>query len=950
MVLRRLRSKLLITGAVLLVVTTAALFMLSEWEKERAEKAAEAEGNLPPALGRHLEQLKQALPGTGGESSEGPGSAAELAFFQRAFPDRDIPLARIERARLDAKTLRGKGFPTGKGRPGTWVSVGPSNAVYPFFPLRDNTQYIPNEYAAGGRTTALAIAPVCAPGNCRLWAATSGGGVWRTDDALRAEPKWTYLSGVFEGNAVGSITVDPNDPSGNTIWVGTGEGNTCGSGCVAGKGLYRSADGGNTWSGPLGASVFNMRGVGTIAVKPGDSNTIYAGSGFAVTGHASSCCYGAGSAYRATIPGAPLWGLYKSTDGGATWAFIHNGAATTAECGTDNSAIASNATPCSPRGVRKVVFDPSNADTVYAASYARGVWRSNDAGATWTQIKASLDSTIATTRPDIAVTSLSNGKTRMYVGEGHTNAGGVYSRLFRSDDVASGSPTFVDLTSSDPANPGYGSFNYCTGQCWYDNFVVTPAGHPDVVYLGGSYQYSETGRISNGRGVVLSTDAGVSFTDMTMDSTDLVHPNAMHPDQHSLVVNPNNPYQSFEASDGGIVRASGEFSNASSNCDSRGLSPTRLSRCRQLLSRVPTLIESLNKGLTTLQFQSLSVSPFNPNLVQGGTQDNGTWQSTGSPTKWLNMMIGDGGQSGFDAANPHFRFHTYFGASPDVNFSDGATADWNWISDVFFTDVADPQLFYVPIISDPNVSGTMYVGATHVWRTKTHGLGTMTLAEFRLHCNEWTGDFAVPCGDWVQLGPTTLTDASLGDRSGGNVAAVERATSDTSTLWAATTTGRVFVSKNANAADAGAVSFVRIDSSAANDPGRFVTGIYIDPANANRAWISYSGFNGATPLTPGHVFEVTYNLGAGTATWTDRSYDLGDLPTTDVVRDDATGDLYASSDFGVFRLASGATSWTPAAPGMPNVSVAGLTIVPGARKLYAATHGLGAWLLNLPSP
>src|SRR3989454_7681743 len=398
----------------------------------------------------------------------------------------------------------------------------------------------------------------------------------------------------------------------------------------------------------------------------------------------------------------------------------------------------------------------------------------------------------------------------MYVAEGSTgpaadpDATQPYSRLFRSDDVAGGSPTFPELSSSAPGDQRYGSYNFCTGQCWYDNFVVTPAGYPDVVYLGGSYQYSETGRISNGRGVGLPTDGGFSFTDMTMDSTDLVHPNAMHPDQHSLVVNPNNPYQSFEASDGGIVRASGEFSNASSNCDSRGLSPTRLSRCRQLLSRVPTLIESLNKGLTTLQFQSLSVSPFNPTLVQGGTQDNGTWQSTGSPTKWLNMMIGDGGQSGFDAANPHFRFHTYFGASPDVNFSDGATADWNWISDVFFTDVADPQLFYVPIISDPNISVTMYVGATHVWRTETHGLGTRTLARLRLHCNDWTGDFTVPCGDWVQLGLTTLTTSSLGDRARGNVAAVERATSEISTLWAAAATGRLFCSTNANAADAGA--------------------------------------------------------------------------------------------------------------------------------------------------
>jgi hypothetical protein len=83
-------------------------------------------------------------------------------------------------------------------------------------------------------------------------------------------------------------------------------------------------------------------------------------------------------------------------------------------------------------------------------------------------------------------------------------------------------------------------------------------------------------------------------------------------------------------------------------------------------------------------------------------------------------------------------------------------------------------------------------------------------------------------------------------------------------------------------------------------------------------------------------------------TWVDVSHDLGDIPVTDVARDDHRGDLYASTDFGVFKLPSGTTEWVTAAPGLPNVEVAGLTLAPTARKLYAATHGLSAWLLNLP--
>jgi hypothetical protein len=102
-----------------------------------------------------------------------------------------------------------------------------------------------------------------------------------------------------------------------------------------------------------------------------------------------------------------------------------------------------------------------------------------------------------------------------------------------------------------------------------------------------------------------------------------------------------------------------------------------------------------------------------------------------------------------------------------------------------------------------------------------------------------------------------------------------------------------------------------------------------------------------TPLTPGHVFEVTYNPVTGTSTWVNRSYDFGDLPVTDLVQDSNTGDLFASSDFGVSRLAGGTTSWTLAGTGMPNVEVAGLTIIPSARRLYAASHGLSAWQLTL---
>jgi hypothetical protein len=167
-------------------------------------------------------------------------------------------------ARPSFTAVKGHTFPAGKN-PGTWVSVGPSNALYPFTPLRNSGNYVPNAYVAGGRTTSIAMANTCVAGNCRVCVTPAGGGVWRTDDGLAAHPSWKYLGGPLGINAAGSVTIDPNDPSGSTVYVGTGEANICGSGCVAGVGLYKSTDGGASWSFIHNGSTNAADCTGTIA-------------------------------------------------------------------------------------------------------------------------------------------------------------------------------------------------------------------------------------------------------------------------------------------------------------------------------------------------------------------------------------------------------------------------------------------------------------------------------------------------------------------------------------------------------------------------------------------------------------------------------------------------------------------------------------------------------------
>jgi hypothetical protein len=493
------------------------------------------------------------------------------------------------------------------------------------------------------------------------------------------------------------------------------------------------------------------------------------------------------------------------------------------------------------------------------------------------------------------------------------------------------------------------------------------------VYLIGSYQYGELGGRSNARAVLLSTTAGDAdpangdrtFTDMTWDATPASRPDGIHPDQHEIVTKPGEPFVFFSGSDGGLMRSDGTFEDVTSQCATRPIGAASMATCNRLLSRVPHQLTSLNDGLSTLQFQSLSVNPSNPlHNLMGGTQDNGTFEFGSSTSVWPQIIYGDGGQSGFDAANPDkIRFNTFFDRYTDANFRGGDPTAWVVISGPLFAvcpTSADPQAlcegsaFYKPIIADPLVGGTIYTALRHVWRTKDNG-GDQAFLE--ANCPEFTTPGDKPtCGDFLPLGGSAGTNNSgdLGGtfygatRLGGVGAATERTKADTSTLWAATSTGRVFISKNANAEPAASVTFTRLDTLAANLPGRFVSSIYVDNANANHAWISYSGYNSNTPTEPGHIFEVTYNPTAGTVAATDRTYNFADLPATDLVRDDATGDLYAATDFGVMRLPSGTTTWGVAGDGLPMVEVPGLTIDSSARVLYAATHGRSAWRLMLP--
>jgi hypothetical protein len=854
-------------------------------------------------FGKHSNDSKEALAGI---SNEGPQDtyAAEQAAL-RAFPADEVPPEAAINSQSTFQSFKNSGKSVG-----TWSAIGPlDKAVYPG--VLDQFLFDGAPYVASGRVTALAIAPNCSKASCRLYAGAAGGGIWATDKALDgANATWSFLTGSLGSNAIGSILLDPSDASGNTLYVGTGEPNAS-SDSEAGVGIFKSTDGGQTWSLVPGSDKFFQRSIGSMTFDNAGNLLVPIASG--VRG-ISSVTSGASSSAATGHP-LPTRGLYRQT--GTTFTLIRASAPV--------------------RGSTTVKVDPTHAGVIYVNDFSQGIWRSTNNGSTWTQIKTPLNAALSTDRAEFDVTTLANGKTRMYVGVGNQSDVGANRARFYVTDDASGAASFIDMTTAQ-------NIGYCTAQCWYDNYVVTPAGSPDVVYLGGSFSYGQIHGPSNGRAVLLSTDGGATWSDLTQDG-DPNHAEGMHPDQHALVTVPGAPFQFIAGSDGGVIRSDGQFADISYKCDARGLDPADTAYCKSLLSRVPNQLIDLNGGLDTLQFQSFSVSAQRPqNLLQGGTQDNGTFQYNGSSQIWPQIIYGDGGQSGFNASNDALRFNTFTGQANDANFRNGDPTKWVIISAPILTS-PEGAFFYPPIIADPNpaAAGSIFQGSFSVWRTQDWG-GNQAYLE--ANCPEFTSSAAQPdCGDFVRIGDgdTQLNSASWGSRAGGAVAWIARTPQNIGTMWAATSTGRVFVTDNANAA-ANLVHWTRLDTGASNSPNRAISSIYVDPANPNRAWVSYNGYNINTPTKPGHVFEVVRT--GSTATWTDRSYNLEDLPATALVRDDPTGDLYVGTDFGVMRLASGTTTWTMTG-GMPMAEVPGLTIVPGSRILYAATHGLGGWVLDL---
>ena len=777
-----------------------------------------------------------------------------------------------------------------------------------------------------------------------------------------------------------SVLIDPADTTGNTVLLGGAYG-----------GLWKSTNAGSLNSNPALVTWQPLiddqptLAVGAFALKPGNSNVILVGTG--ETNSSGDSYYGSG--------------ILRSLDGGSTWTQIPSAASGQSFLGIGFSKIAySTANP------NLAVAATSGDNGLYVGreedgnSTARGLYFSQDGGATWNRVILS----------DGAVPSSASA----VIYNANQGAGGTFYVFIRRHGLYSSSdgqhftrlalqPSAGLAASVCPANS-----NASTCLVYRGEFAVVPGRNEMYVWIvdvqpdnngnpspvdegiwrttngGTSWTQIPDNGITNCGDTAFGADSGCGVEQGYYNLELAAIPNATGTDIYAGAIN---LYKCTLAS-AGTTCAQGDWINlthvygcnpgplgapAHVHPDHHGIAFTvangkspgyfahdggisrTLDGYTELTSGSCTAtnqFDSLSQSLGSMtEFVSLSVHPTSADILLGGTQDNGSPKTASATTSgtWQNALGGDGGYNAINPANPS----EWFASNPYTTIAKCELGPA--CNDAGFQQVIGPSnlggdqgAFYTPYILDPRNPGEMLVGTCRVWQISTSGTAPLQLS------NDFdTLGTGVCTGDETNL---VNALAAGGPAANGNSSVVYAVTNGYGPLSGTSSEppgGEVWVTTSA-----GVILMTNVTQNATlniNPNGFAMSTVAMDASDAtgNTAYVGIMGFS--TPNFPtSHVWK-TANAGSNWTDWTGAgTTELPDAPVNALLVDASAAQVYVGTDIGVFVSSTATPGWTEVGPApasgvsgyLPNAPVTALQLFnpdAGTKTLVASTYGRGVW-------
>ncbi len=696
----------------------------------------------------------------------------------------------------------------------------------------------------GGRAVAVAGVP---GDSTTFYFGAVNGGIWKTTDG------GTVWTPIFDGQPVGSIgaiAVAPSDSK--TIYAGTGESDIR-SDLSSGNGVYKSTDGGATWT-HIGLE--DTRQISRIVVDPRDPNVVYVGA----LGHA----YG---------PNAQR-GVYKSVDGGAHWDKVLDRGQ---EIGISDLAICSGNPQILFAGTWHTHRPPWS---TYAPidGPGGGLYRSQDGGKTWVDLSKDISKS-GLPEGDwgrVGVDVAPDGK-RVYALIQAKKAG-----LYRSDD---GGSTWV-LENADPR---------LTSRAWYFTGITIDPRNPDVVYMPNVALYrSEDG------GNTISIVRGAPGGD----------------DYHQIWIDPRNSASMVLGTDQGTTIS---------------------------LDRGQTWTTWYNQPTAQL-YHVITDNQF-PYVVYGAQQDSGsaavpsrTDHGQITPRDWFPA---GGSESGYMAPDPNDPNIIYlsgtYGSVDRFNKRTGLSQDITpWPALTFGSEInlrkyRDP---WTPVLLfSPADSNTLYFGSQYVMKTVDGGL------HWEIISPDLTGSTQHE-GETKPEGPPTIETAK--QRGYGVVFTIAPSALNRDLIWAGSDTGLIYLTRDGGKA----WKDVTPPRLSAWSKISFIEASHFDPAVAYAA-VDRSRLEDRTPYL--------YRTGDYGATWRLITNGIAADSFLRVVRQDpvrqdkeSSALLFAATELGVYVSFDDGDHWQSLQLNLPVTSVRDLTI--HDEDLVVATHGRSFWILDNITP